>query len=207
VARFAPVERAALADLLLEVGPDAATLCDGWTTRDLAAHLVVRGTRPDVAGGIFIRTLSTPLRRVQASVAARPWSTLVAQARRRPVWALPGALDEAANRVEYYVHHEDVRRAQPGWEPRALPADLSAGLWAGVRSRAPRVLRRTPARVTVAAPGHGSIEAGLGGDPVELRGEPQELVLFLLGRQAHARVGLDGPAEVVDHMRHAHYGI
>ena len=84
VTRFAPAERAALADLLATVGPDAPTLCAGWTTRDLAAHLIVRGSRVDAAGGIFIKPLAGRTQRVQASVAARPWATLLAQVRRRP---------------------------------------------------------------------------------------------------------------------------
>src|SRR5882762_622635 len=36
------VERRELCDLFLELGPDAPTLCEGWTTLDLAAHLVLR---------------------------------------------------------------------------------------------------------------------------------------------------------------------
>jgi hypothetical protein len=36
------VERARLSDLLDELGPDAPTLLALWTTRDLAAHLVLR---------------------------------------------------------------------------------------------------------------------------------------------------------------------
>ncbi len=46
----ARAERAALADLMLEVGPDSPTLCGDWTTRDLAAHLVLRERRPEAAG-------------------------------------------------------------------------------------------------------------------------------------------------------------
>ena len=44
--------RRELCDALLTVGPDAPTLCEGWTTRDLATHLIVRETRPDAALGI-----------------------------------------------------------------------------------------------------------------------------------------------------------
>ena len=44
--RYAFAERLALADLMAEVGPDAPTLCGGWTTRDLAAHLLLRERRP-----------------------------------------------------------------------------------------------------------------------------------------------------------------
>ena len=206
VTRFAPAERAALADLLAAVGPDAPTLCAGWTTRDLAAHLVLRGSRADAAGGILVRALAARTRRVQASIAERPWERLLAQVRRRPP-LFPGLFDEAANRTEYFVHHEDVRRAQPGWEPRTLPAELSALFWAGLRWRARLALRRTPARVTVTAPGYGSVLVGRGGAQVTLSGEPQELLLFLYGRQPHTRVALDGPPAIVDRMRGARYGI
>jgi uncharacterized protein (TIGR03085 family) len=203
---YAAAERAELADLLIKVGPEAPTLCEGWNARDLAAHLVVRATRADVVGGIAIRALAGPLRRVQSSVAARPWETLVAQVRRRPWWAF-GPLDEAANRTEYFVHHEDVRRAQPDWRPRPLPADHAAALWSDVRMRARLVLRRTPATVTVAAPGHDARTGGRGGPAVTISGGPGELLLFLFGRQAHARVELTGPEEITARMRTARFGI
>ena len=40
-------ERQALCDDLQAAGPDAPTLCVGWTARDLAAHLVLRERRLD----------------------------------------------------------------------------------------------------------------------------------------------------------------
>src|SRR6476659_7483831 len=46
VTSLARTERAALADLLDQLGPDEPTLCGDWTTRDLAAHLTVRALRP-----------------------------------------------------------------------------------------------------------------------------------------------------------------
>jgi hypothetical protein len=39
---FDAVERAQLSDLFDELGPQAPTLLTPWTTRDLAAHLVLR---------------------------------------------------------------------------------------------------------------------------------------------------------------------
>ncbi|WP_346995752.1 maleylpyruvate isomerase N-terminal domain-containing protein, partial [Dietzia sp. SLG310A2-38A2] len=39
-------ERSALVETMRAAGPEAPTLCAGWTTRDLAAHLVVREARP-----------------------------------------------------------------------------------------------------------------------------------------------------------------
>jgi uncharacterized protein (TIGR03085 family) len=206
VSGHAPVERTALADLLAAIGPDRPTLCAGWTTRDLAAHLVVRAYRPDAGAGIVVRQLAGHTRKVQNRAATRDWDTLVAQVRRLPFWWAP--VDESLNLTEYFVHHEDVRRAQPGWEPRELDGDLSAKLWGRVRALTKLALRRTPATVTVSAPGYGSVTAGRGGDAaVTLKGAPQELLLFLMGRQDHALVDLAGPQQITERMRHAHYGI
>jgi uncharacterized protein (TIGR03085 family) len=204
VTAFAPIERAALADLMAELGPDAPTLCTGWTTRDLAAHLVVRVSRVDAAPGIFIKPLAEHLQKVQDKVAAQDWDALVAKVRRRPWWLVA---DEAINRIEYFVHHEDVRRAQPGWAPRRLDPELDLALWSRVRPQARLVLRRTPATVSVTAPGHGTVTAGRGGPMVDLVGPAPELLLFLMGRQGHARVELAGPPEITGRMRGARYGV
>jgi uncharacterized protein (TIGR03085 family) len=129
----------------------------------------------------------------------------VTAVRRRPWWALFG--DEALNRTEYFIHHEDVRRAQPGWQPRELDSTFAEALWSGVRIQARLALRRTPATVTISAPGRGTIEAGRGGPVVDLAGPPGELLLFLSGRQKHARVELTGPPEITKRMRTARYGV
>ena len=209
VTNFAPLERAALADLFETLGPDAPTLCEGWTTRDLAAHLVLRERRPDASGGIMLKALTGWARHVQDGIAAQEWRALVAQVRARPWWSPISnpLLDEATNRIEFFIHHEDVRRAQDGWEPRQLPAEFSEALWGRLRSLAKLVLRKTPATVTVTAPGFGSVTAGRGGPAVDLVGPPQELLLFLSGRQARARVELAGPEEITSRMRRAHFGI
>jgi uncharacterized protein (TIGR03085 family) len=202
---LAPIERSALADLMTELGPDAPTLCEGWTTRDLAAHLVARATRADAAIGIMVKSLAPHTKRVQDRIAGQEWTALIAKVRRRPWWAAIG--DEAANRVEYFVHHEDVRRAQPDWQPRALTPEFAAALWSRIRTMARLVLRRTPARITVTAPGHGSVTAGRGGTGVDIVGDPGELILFLTGRQEQAIVELSGPAPITDRMRTARYGV
>ena len=51
-------ERSALAQTLRTLGPDVPTLCQGWNSFDLLAHLITRETRPDAALGIFIPALS-----------------------------------------------------------------------------------------------------------------------------------------------------
>ncbi|HEY0698515.1 MAG TPA: TIGR03085 family protein, partial [Micromonospora sp.] len=65
MSRYARSERLALADLMLALGPDAPTLNEGWDTRDLAAHLIVRERRPDAAAGILLRPLGAHAERVR----------------------------------------------------------------------------------------------------------------------------------------------
>ncbi|MGZ4521727.1 MAG: maleylpyruvate isomerase family mycothiol-dependent enzyme, partial [Mycobacteriaceae bacterium] len=66
-------ERSDLSALLGELGPEAPTLCGGWSARDLLAHLVLRETRLDAAPGILVPALAGYTKRVQAQVAARDW--------------------------------------------------------------------------------------------------------------------------------------
>jgi uncharacterized protein (TIGR03085 family) len=110
-------ERRALCALLDKTGPDAPTLCEGWTTGDLAAHLVLRERRPDAAAGVAGGPLAGYTARVQQRLKDRiPFADLVRMIRSGPprlsVMALPG-VDERANSVEYFVHHEDIRRGAP----------------------------------------------------------------------------------------------
>ncbi len=139
--------------LLEETGPQAPTLCEGWTTLDLAAHLVLREHRPDASIGILGGPLAGYTRRAQEAIASRtPFPELVTTIRNGPpllsVFGLPG-VDERANVIEYFVHHEDVRRAQPDWEPRDLSPGLSEVLWQRLRA-ARFMLRKAPVGIEFA---------------------------------------------------------
>jgi uncharacterized protein (TIGR03085 family) len=203
---YALAERLALTDSMQQVGPDAPTLCGGWDVRDLAAHLVLRERRPDAAAGILLKTVAPHTERVQARLAAGSFPDLLRRIRTRPWWVKP--VDELINVVEMFVHHEDVRRAQRGWAPRELDHGMRAALFKQVRGIPVRALRRLPAIVHLEAPGFGAIRAGGSGpDTVRISGDPGELLLFLLGRQSHAVVSLDGPAQLTEHLRQAKFGI
>lgn len=206
--RYARSEREALADLMLSVGPEAPTLNEGWTVRDLVAHLLVRERRPDAAGGILLPPLRQYGERVRARYAARPFAELVAQLRRPPLWSPVSnpLVDELLNSLEFFVHHEDVRRAGSGWRPRDLPAGLHALLWRRATVLGRLALRRFPADLLVQAPGYGELSTGRGGPRVRLVAAPGELALFLTGRQRVARVQVDGPAELVERLRTARLG-
>lgn len=203
-------ERQELCDLFLEVGPDAPTLCAGWTTRDLAAHLIVRESRPDAALGIVIKPLAGYADTVQAKVAMRPWPELVRDVRTGPpvlsVFRLPGA-QGVADPFEFAIHHEDVRRAQPGWSPRVLPVGEQDLLWQRL-SRAGRLLARTsPVGVALRRSDTGEMIVAKAGNPsVTLIGEPLELVLRLYGRR-ECVVDVEGSEDAVARFESASFGV
>ena len=203
-------ERQELCDLFLEVGPDAPTLCTGWTTRDLAAHLIVRESRPDAALGILIKPLAGYADSVQAKVAMRPWPDLVREVRTGPpvlsVFRLPGA-QGLADPFEFAIHHEDVRRAQPGWSPRGLPVAEQDLFWQRL-SRAGRLLARTsPVGVALRRSDTGEMIVAKAGTPsVTLIGEPLELVLRLYGRR-ECVVDVEGSEDAVARFESARFGV
>lgn len=196
-------ERRALCELFDQVGPDAPTLCDGWATRDLAAHLVLRDRRPDAAPGILIKALAGRTQRIQDSLAARPWAQLVELVRTGPpVWSpfgLPG-LSDLVNGAEYFIHHEDVRRGQDGWEPRPPDAERDAALWrtAGMSGR--MAYRRSPVGVVLRRPDGATATLHRGPSTVVIKGEPGELLLNVFGRSA-TRVEFEGEEKAVETVR------
>src|SRR4029077_4360654 len=139
VMSIAQRERAALVEIVRAVGPDAPTLCEGWTTRDLTAHLVVRERRPDALPGLLFGPLASHTARVQNQLTtSTKWEDLVdLVASDPPVLSLFKIVDPVASIHEMFVHHEDLRRAQTGWEPRELDASTTAA----VRRRIPMISR------------------------------------------------------------------
>ena len=210
MSHFARTERHALCDTLAAVGPDAATKCEGWATRDLAAHLVVRERRPDAQAGIYLPALAGRTAQVQGHLAAGDWTALVDQVRGGPPFWHPArvaAVDEALNLVEFYVHHEDVLRAQPGWRTRMLDPALEQALWRACSTIARLVLRRAAVGVELVAPGHGRLTARRGHPTVRVEGPPGEVVLSVYGRRDVADVALDGPNQAVEQLRQTPAGL
>jgi uncharacterized protein (TIGR03085 family) len=206
---YARRERAALADLLLSVGPDAPTLCAGWTTRDLAAHLVVRDRRPDAMAGIVVPPLAGHGEHVRKQAARRPYEQVVAEVRNPPWWSPVSnpLVHELANTMEYFIHHEDVRRGAPGWTPRALSTGEQKALWNAVKVAARMGLRRLGMPVLLHAPGIGELAVGGGRPAATLTGDPGELVLFVSGRQRAARVEIEAPPATAERLRTARFGL
>ncbi|MFD3541700.1 TIGR03085 family metal-binding protein [Streptomyces sp. NPDC058662] len=203
-------ERLLLADLLEAAGPDAPTLCDGWTCRELAAHVVVRERRPDAAGGLLLNVLKDRLDRAMTEYTAKPYEELVRLIRTGPprlsVYAVK-QIDEAANAVEFYVHAEDVRRAQPDWAPRELDPVFSDALWSRLEKLSRLTGRRSPVGLVLRRPNGQTAVAHKGRPVVTVTGEPGELTLFCFGRQDAAAVALDGEKEAVAQVSAARLGI
>ena len=210
-------ERLALAALLDQTGPDAPTLCAGWQTRDLAAHVVLRERRPDAGVGMIGGPLAGYTARVQRQYLDRySYPELIELFKAGPPRLSPfaiGGFDETVNTVEYFVHHEDVRRAAEGWTERDLPAGLADALWK--RLKGSRLfLRSAPTGIVFArADGTGLATTAPANTPVAgttttivaknatpsvtVSGTPAELTLWSMGRVTAARVELDGPDEAV----------
>jgi uncharacterized protein (TIGR03085 family) len=203
-------ERRELCDLLGDLGPDAPTLCEGWTTLDLAAHLVVRERRPTAApglllGGPFTRLLD----RATERELARGYTAVVERVRNGPPpgpFAVP-RLRTLLNLNEYAVHHEDVRRAN-GSGPRTDRPDLQDALWPILRRGARLLLRSVTKEATVRLEGTGGEAVELGTGPTAVvTGEPLELSLFLFGRKGVAAVELSGDPAAIEVLRKASLGV
>jgi uncharacterized protein (TIGR03085 family) len=187
-------ERRALATLLEETGPDAPTLCAGWQTKDLAAHVVVRERRPDAGLGMIGGPMAGYTARVQQTYLDKyTYQELIEIFRSGPPrlspFAIPGA-DAAANTVEYFVHHEEL---SPG---------LSEALWKRLKSSR-LFLRGAPtgvalSRVNASAP---AIIAKHAADCVTVVGTPAELTLWSMGRASAANVTFEGPDDAIARLR------
>lgn len=206
---LATSERAALCDLFDLRGPAAPTLCQGWLTHDLAAHLWIRESDPIGASGIVAKPMSGVLDRRMAEVKQRwGFAELVDRIRSGPprfsVFSLPG-VDEQANAAEFFIHHEDVRRAGEHPEPpRDLGGDAEDWMWKRLHLLARGLFRR--ARVGVVLERSGAegrcepdaIRAASGSTIVTLIGRPSELILYSSGRTGAAQVSLVGEPEGLD---------
>jgi uncharacterized protein (TIGR03085 family) len=203
-ATLAQRERQFLCDLFVDLGPDAPTLCEGWTTMDLAAHLVVRERRPDSGPGLVWPPLAGYTDKVRRSIRDRtPWEELVRTVRRGPPLLLR-PFDGAMNTVEFFIHVEDVRRAQPEWEARPLSPDMADALWS--RVGAGGMAKKVAGTVELIAPGRENKKSG-SGPTVVIEGDPGEHTMFAAGRQGGARVEITGDADLARQLRTASLGI
>ena len=210
------IERADLVATLRAVNSDAPTLCEDWNALTLVSHLVLRENRVDALVGMVLPFAASYTQRLQRQLEQRYGFTGLVQrfADGPPRWhpLRIAAIDEAVNLVEHFTHHEDLRRAQPGWVARDLPPGYQAALWNRLQ-RLARVLTRRAAPLRLVAPGFGDLVVPSKAAPVVGSAEtvtvtapPSELVLFCYGRQTHSTAELLGSADRVAQVRSAKLG-
>jgi uncharacterized protein (TIGR03085 family) len=200
-------EREELCDLFLELGPDAPTLCEGWSTLDLAAHLAAREREPWSSGGLMIEKLAPYTERRRQAWKAKGLDALVDRLRPGPPpWYRIPPVRTLVNLNEWAIHHEDVRRAN-GRERRTERSDLDDAIWRGLRRGARFLTRRVKgAGLDLVTPG-GERAGGAGEPRAELHGPPLELLLYLAGRRSVAAVELSGPEPAVAAVEAAAFGL
>lgn len=168
---------------------------------------MVRDRQPHNGIGIVLSRLADRHDRAVARVATRDFRSLVGAVRdaRSPL-ALPG-VDSLANTVEYFVHHEDVRRARPDWQPRVHSRRLRDAMWRvlPVVGRSLVVSAGVPVRLR-RADTSATMTLRRGANPVVLTGDVGELVLFLYGRKQTDGLSFDGPDAHVTALKAASLG-
>jgi len=207
-----PLERATLAHALREAGPDAPTLCEGWTSRHLAAHVVLRETAPLVAAGAAIRPLNPRAERAVARLAERSadpagYADLVARVERGPSrWSPMGHLGDAGNLLEFFVHTEDVRRGAGPVPPRPLAPEHADAMWRRVSRAATFLYRKAGVGIVLVVPGgpRRAVRRPRGdAGTVIIRGEVGELTLHAFGREDAAHVDVLGDPADVEQLQRA----
>lgn len=208
---FDDVERANLADLLGELGPEAPTLLTPWTTRDIAAHLVLREREPLAGPGLAIPgAWARFAERRRKLLAGKDFRWLVDTIRSGPPPGIfrMGWVRRVPNLNEYFVHHEDVRRANGG-DPRGNSPAMDTALWYTL-GRAPWFLARRVRGAGIELAWQGTphtLRARRGQPTVQITGLPGELLLYIFGRQQAAQVEIDGPAAAVEALGRARLGM
>jgi uncharacterized protein (TIGR03085 family) len=202
---LAQSERGALCDLALELGPDVPTLCTGWTTFDLVTHLIARERHPIAGLGIILSPLAGMTEKAMAKEKRRDYEQAVERLRSGPPYPMR-LVDRQINTIEYFVHLEDIRRANARTESRPDADGADDELWNTLR-RGARIIGRKARSVAldlVRDTGETIKVSGGDGKPsVRIVGRPGEIALFLMGRKEAAHVELEGDDEAIQFLHQA----
>lgn len=201
---FSSAERARLVALFHKLGPDAPTLCEGWTTRDLAAHLWVRENRPGAALGMFVPVLSSSLERAMNKAKQRDFDQLVDDWGSGPGKFNPVRLiDSTMNAAEHFVHLEDVRRANGMETERDFSRAAEDKLYGALKLLAPRLLAKSSQPVVLYPTGFPRVVAANhnlvsehGDAVVRVFGTVPESLLWVFGRSP-THVTVEGDSDAV----------
>jgi uncharacterized protein (TIGR03085 family) len=184
-------------------------LCAGWDTHHLAAHLVAREGSPlGVVTALMKRQSGDDV--VERVVGERDLDSLVQQLRGGPPRLSlfgAGVTDRMFNAVEYYVHHEDVRRATPGFTIRPLPDWAQDQIWKALGLTLGGLMRKAPVGAAIRRSDTGEMRmAAKKPGTVVVVGPPTELAMFVNGRGNVADVTLDGAPDDIVALQAAHFG-
>jgi uncharacterized protein (TIGR03085 family) len=210
VTSIAAHERALLCALAQQLGPEAPTLSGSWTVKDLVVHLLLREGHP-ASVGILIPPFQGLLDRATSKASREDFPTLVKRLRHGPPAWSPFALPKVGafmNLLEYYIHHEDIRRAQPEWEPRALPTETEDGIWGALRHLGRGMALGARVGFIAERSDTGDRHTLKKGDSeVVVRGLPSEVALYAYGRKEQARVELIGDDAAITALQKSSLGI
>lgn len=206
---LARAERERLCDLALALGADAPTLCGDWTVKELIAHLLVRERDPIGASGIWVPGLGGVTQWAMDRTARGDLGTLVERVRSPGLSPVNIPLvDKAFNTLEFYIHHEDIRRAQPSWEPRELTSYEQSQIWAALKRLGRGLVRNAGVPVTMhRSDKDQAVVLKRGSDPVTVSGLPGEVALFLYGRSQHDGLTFEGPEASISTLKSATLGL
>lgn len=203
-------ERASLSDDLVSFGPDAPTILPGWGAQELLEHLIVREQRPDLALGVLVPVpaISHWAESERAKLRDLDWAAQVAKFRSGPQRFSPvRGLDRIMNTGEYFVHHEDLLRARPGWAPRDLGEPAERELWGVVRHMG-RALVHADVDLTLVSPlGGVRVPAKHSEGSIRVTGKPSELLLWAFGRDRVARVDIQGEPAAIEALNRGSRGV
>jgi len=196
-------ERFAIAQTLRNLGPNAPTLCEGWTSFDLLVHLISRETRPDAAVGILIPAFA------QYSKKVAGFETLVQEFEDGPKqfspFAIPG-IDSLANSFEFLVHHEDLLRAQPNYVARVFGDLDKKMLWKRFTQSGRIFLRKAKVGI-IAKSDQGVFTIKSGNSCVTMEGDVVDLILYSFGRKSVANIKFEGDEESIRILKETKFGL
>lgn len=194
----------ALIRSLDDKGWEAPTRCEGWTSRDVSAHVI--GTLADITSGRFdglgtpegiARAVAERRGRSQAELAdelvnVRKVGDDLLNSFDDEAWAGPAPNDSAPSVGEgvealwydVFVHNQDIRAAT------GQPAEITPGLRASVAHLADVLTHDSYGDATLALDGLEEFPVG-GGGGQRITGDPLQFVLVATGREDPATMGLD----------------
>jgi len=200
---LARTERLGLVEVFRSLGPSAPTLCEGWRTADLLAHLVLRERKPVAALGILVPSLSARTEQLTLELASDFEGNIRLFESGPPSWNPMRYLDALVNGSEMLIHHEDVLRAQPEWKPRVLSAQAQQEARRILRGAAQLMTRG--AKVKVRPDPAGALTPANG--EVVIRGDEVDILLRISGRSTNVHVTILGSAHDVQLFENSRLGI